>query len=77
MLRRFLINAIRLYQVGVSAWKPATCRFHPTCSEYARQAIEQHGSVKGVGLGVRRICKCHPWGGFGHDPVPGPVEQGR
>ena len=77
MFGRFLIRVIRVYQQAVSPWKPASCRFSPTCSEYTRQAIDRHGPARGVGLGVRRICRCHPWGGFGHDPVPDPVEQGR
>lgn len=46
------------------------CRFHPTCSEYFLQAVERHGFLRGSWLGVRRICRCHPWGGQGDDPVP-------
>ncbi len=49
---------------------PASCRYTPTCSEYAVQALKKHGPVKGVYLAIRRILRCHPWGGSGYDPVP-------
>ncbi|MEJ2481708.1 MAG: membrane protein insertion efficiency factor YidD [Gemmatimonadota bacterium] len=70
MLTRFMIGAIRLYQAGVSPLLPSACRFDPTCSEYARIAIERHGAGRGIWLAVRRIGRCHPFGGFGPDPVP-------
>ncbi len=72
MLTRFLISLIRFYQRGVSPLKPASCRYHPTCSHYARGAIEAHGPGRGLGLALRRILRCHPWGGMGYDPVPLP-----
>ncbi len=50
------------------------CRYQPTCSEYAVQAVRHHGAVHGGWLAVGRVCRCHPWSGFGHDPVPGCVE---
>ena len=50
----------------------AGCRFEPTCSEYFLQAVETHGSLRGSALGVKRLCRCHPWGGHGLDPVPKP-----
>ena len=46
------------------------CRFEPTCSRYMQAAIDEHGPLRGLGLGVARLCRCHPWGGFGFDPVP-------
>jgi putative membrane protein insertion efficiency factor len=52
--------------------RPSPCRYIPSCSEYAREAVEAHGAWRGSGLAVRRLCRCHPWGGFGFDPVPEP-----
>ncbi len=61
---------IRLYQRCISPYMPPACRFTPTCSEYAIQAIRKHGPVKGTGLAIWRILRCNPWGGSGYDPVP-------
>jgi len=68
--RRMITQPIRFYQRFISPAFPAQCRFHPTCSEYTRQAILKHGALKGVWLGVRRILKCHPFHPGGFDPVP-------
>ncbi len=65
-----LILPIRFYQTAISPLTPPSCRFTPTCSEYARQALIKHGPVKGLALAIRRILRCHPWGGEGYDPVP-------
>lgn len=70
MLARVLTSLIRAYQLAVSPFTLPSCRYHPTCSEYARQAIEGHGAVQGAWLGTKRLCRCHPWGGHGYDPVP-------
>lgn len=70
MLGRILIALIRFYQAAISPWTPPSCRYTPTCSSYAREAIELHGAGKGGWLGLRRILRCHPWGGHGFDPVP-------
>lgn len=70
MLRRIVISVIRVYQIGISPWTPATCRFTPTCSEYAIEAIGTHGVARGSWLTMKRVGRCHPWGGFGLDPVP-------
>lgn len=64
---------IRGYQLLVSPVLPASCRFVPTCSEYAREAIARYGALRGGWLAVRRLLRCHPWGGAGYDPVPDPV----
>jgi putative membrane protein insertion efficiency factor len=65
-----LILPIRFYQKFLSPLKPPTCRFTPTCSNYAIQAIRKHGPFKGLALAVWRILRCNPWGGSGYDPVP-------
>ncbi len=70
MLRWFFIFWIRVYQYGISPMFPPRCRYLPTCSEYTAQAIAKYGILKGSWLGIKRISRCHPWGGHGHDPVP-------
>lgn len=71
MLRYVMTAMIRFYQMYISVLLPPSCRFLPTCSEYTRLAIETHGPARGVWLGLKRIARCHPWGGRGFDPVPG------
>ena len=63
------IVLIRIYQKFISPFFPSSCRYLPTCSEYACQAIKRHGFYKGVILTIKRVCKCHPWGGEGYDPL--------
>lgn len=65
-----LVQPIRFYQRCISPLTPPSCRFTPTCSTYCLQALQKHGPWKGLWLGVRRILRCHPWGGSGYDPVP-------
>ena len=65
-----LIIPVRLYQWAISPWLPRTCRYQPTCSEYAIESLRVHGPVRGLFLGTKRILSCHPWGGQGYDPVP-------
>ncbi len=67
---RLLILLVRLYQVANSPYTAASCRYTPTCSQYAIQAIRKHGPLKGTWLAIKRILRCHPWGGSGYDPVP-------
>ena len=65
-----LIALVRLYQVAISPHTPAACRFTPTCSHYALEALKKYGPIKGGWLTIKRIARCHPWGGSGYDPVP-------
>ena len=64
------ILLVRFYQVAISPLKPPTCRFSPSCSTYALEALKKYGLLKGGRLALRRIMRCHPWGGSGYDPVP-------
>lgn len=64
------IALVRFYQICISPLTPAACRFTPTCSQYALEALKKYGAIKGGWLTVKRILKCHPWGGSGYDPVP-------
>ena len=61
---------VRAYQVTISPILPAHCRYVPSCSSYAMEALAVHGAVRGSWLALRRLLSCHPWGGFGDDPVP-------
>jgi len=61
---------IVFYQRCISPFTPPSCRFTPTCSEYAKQALRRHGPIKGLYLAIWRILRCNPWGGAGYDPVP-------
>jgi putative membrane protein insertion efficiency factor len=61
---------IRSYQLVLSPLLPPSCRYLPSCSDYAVEAIGRHGALVGVGLAARRLVRCHPWGGSGYDPVP-------
>tara|TARA_B100001093_G_scaffold380546_1_gene366002 strand:+ start:6533 stop:6745 length:213 start_codon:yes stop_codon:yes gene_type:complete len=70
MILKFLLVLIRIYQVGISPYTPAACRYTPTCSSYAIEALQKYGVRKGGLLSIKRILSCHPWGGHGHDPVP-------
>ena len=74
--RALLIKIIRLYQ-AVTVRRLPVCRFDPTCSSYAIEAVSQHGASKGAWYAMRRIARCHPWGGWGYDPVPLPNQRGE
>lgn len=67
---RILSWPILFYRAAISPMFPPCCRFTPTCSQYALEALQKHGPVKGIYLSVKRIMRCHPWGGSGYDPVP-------
>jgi putative membrane protein insertion efficiency factor len=70
LLRATLIGLIKLYRATISPVMPPVCRFTPTCSAYALEAVERHGAIKGGWLATRRLLRCRPWGGRGYDPVP-------
>lgn len=70
ILKKILILPIRFYQAAISPLLGPSCRFTPTCSHYAIEAIEEWGPLKGAWMGLRRLLKCHPWGPHGYDPVP-------
>lgn len=69
ILKKVILFLISLYQ-KISKLTPPSCRFTPTCSEYTKQAVEKYGIRKGGWLGIKRICRCHPWSDGGYDPVP-------
>lgn len=77
VLNLALQAAIRTYQLLVSPLLPPSCRFLPSCSEYAAEAIQRHGALRGTGLALLRLARCHPWGGSGYDPVPEPGTLNR
>ncbi|MDR1780580.1 MAG: membrane protein insertion efficiency factor YidD [Tannerella sp.] len=70
LIVKILLMPIYFYKYCISPLTPASCRYTPTCSEYAVQALTKHGALKGLWLTVKRISRCHPWGGRGYDPVP-------
>ncbi|MDX5339232.1 MAG: membrane protein insertion efficiency factor YidD [Cyclobacteriaceae bacterium] len=69
-LRKIAIFPVLVYQYTISPLFPSSCRYTPTCSQYMKEAILKYGFFKGSWLGFKRIGRCHPWGGHGHDPVP-------
>lgn len=70
LVARLLVGAILVYRYTLSPMLGPRCRFLPTCSAYALEAVQRHGPWRGGWLAVKRLCRCHPWGGAGHDPVP-------
>ena len=70
IVKRLMFGAIRLYQLTLSPWVGRECRYLPTCSAYAMEAIDRHGPIKGGYMTVMRLLRCHPLGGRGYDPVP-------
>lgn len=69
-MRTLIRYLIRGYQLLISPWLGNRCRFYPSCSNYALEAVEEHGAIIGVGLAIRRLSRCHPWHPGGFDPVP-------
>ena len=74
-MRKLIQSLIRLYQVAISPVLGNNCRFHPTCSQYASEALQHHGTLRGSWMALRRISRCHPWNPGGYDPVPGVRES--
>lgn len=70
LLARILALPVQAYRLIFSPWVGHNCRYQPTCSAYALEALEKHGGIKGLWLALRRILRCHPWGAAGYDPVP-------
>ncbi|PVV06632.1 MAG: membrane protein insertion efficiency factor YidD [gamma proteobacterium symbiont of Ctena orbiculata] len=74
-MRRILIFLIKLYQTILSPFVGQHCRFYPSCSSYALEALEKHGSIRGLWLSIKRVSRCHPWHEGGVDPVPEPGKK--
>ena len=70
VVSRVLTAGIRAYRLTLRAAFPVACRFHPSCSEFAREALNRHGALRGTGLALARLARCHPWHPGGYDPVP-------
>ena len=70
MIKYLFILLIKAYQLFISSWLPPRCRYTPSCSQYTIIALTRYGIIRGLFLSIRRILRCHPWGGGGHDPVP-------
>ena len=70
-----LIKLVQFYRIVISPWLGANCRYQPSCSTYAIEALQTHGALRGSYLAARRIGRCHPWGGSGYDPVPARREK--
>lgn len=80
-VQHILIAAVRVYRLMISPAQvflfgpTGQCRFTPSCSQYALDAVRKHGALSGSWLAARRVCRCHPWGGYGHDPVPDAIRH--
>ena len=75
MMRWIVATLLRAYRVTISPLYGQVCRYHPSCSAYALEAVETHGALKGVWLAIRRLGRCHPWASGGYDPVPGSARE--
>ncbi|MEM7294419.1 MAG: membrane protein insertion efficiency factor YidD [Pseudomonadota bacterium] len=74
-MQKLVLGTIRAYRYLISPFLPPRCRFIPTCSQYALEAVQAHGVRRGLFFGFRRVCRCHPWGDSGYDPVPGTADD--
>ncbi len=75
LLQKILIGIVQAYRWFLSPWLGSACRFTPTCSAYALEALQQHGAGRGSYLAARRLVRCHPWCNGGHDPVPPAISK--
>ena len=69
-MKYLLLGLVRFYQYAISPFLGRRCRYFPSCSEYMVEAVQKHGAGKGCWMGVKRLCRCHPWHPGGYDPVP-------
>jgi putative membrane protein insertion efficiency factor len=76
-MKRILLALLRIYKIALSPYLGSQCRFLPTCSDYARDAIISHGPARGTWMAACRLCRCHPFAKGGYDPVPEPVVHGN
>lgn len=76
-LREAWLLPVKFYQLCISPMLSPSCRYTPTCSQYAIEAVRVHGVLRGTILAVRRVLRCHPWGGYGYDPVPEKPDKGK
>ncbi len=76
-MSRLLLLLLKAYKLAISPYLGRNCRFYPSCSDYAAQAVQKHGALKGSLLAGARLCKCHPWHAGGYDPVPETNVQGH
>lgn len=76
MMAKIVAAPVHAYRWTIGPVLPKTCRFEPSCSRYALRAIDVHGPLGGSWLTLRRLLRCHPWGGYGYDPVPGDADDG-
>jgi putative membrane protein insertion efficiency factor len=72
-MRKLIVLPVRVYQYAISPLMASHCRYYPTCSNYAIEAINAHGALKGLYLAIKRLLRCHPWAKEGYDPVPGVI----
>jgi putative membrane protein insertion efficiency factor len=75
LVRLLLIGPIQAYRYLISPFLAPSCRYFPSCSAYACEALEHHGAIAGGWLALKRVARCHPWGGMGYDPVPDAVDE--
>lgn len=76
-VREVWLLPVKFYRLCISPMLPPSCRYTPTCSQYAIEAVRTHGILRGTWLAIRRILRCHPWGGYGYDPVPPKKSHGK